>query len=279
MGSGGYSPLALAYLVEISFILNIAYHELKSYKLSSKVEKKIQGYFGGLGLAGLAEEVQKLDFLVGTEKDLKEYLHVKEALMKFGDGEGDGWRGNRRNTQKWFKRWFRRRSPKQQPPEERRHDKTLHCKYGGCRNQTLCFALRWYYKLLRGSKDKLIVECCLVVLVVMLLGLTICEATNFHEDCLYYYYPEYYPQIWKYIWLSLFVVIAFTIVVATAAMYLGRQLRRFVLGHDHDPDDAESWESNPGNSERGRVDMLGRDFNRLLTQLSNNAIDNINVRQ
>jgi len=38
--AAGATPLSLAYLIEISFVLNLAYHELNTFRLRSRIRKK-----------------------------------------------------------------------------------------------------------------------------------------------------------------------------------------------------------------------------------------------
>ena len=75
------SHMSLAYLIEISFILNLAYHELRSFKLRNDINKRIIHIR-----------------TIFPDDPLFEDIVQYRALTEFAKGEGDGWKAFKREN-------------------------------------------------------------------------------------------------------------------------------------------------------------------------------------
>lgn len=72
--SGSAPYMSLAYSIEISFILNLTYHELKSFQLRDEIKRKTDPI-----LTLYSSEVSE------------EFVNCKN-LVDFAEGKGDGWK-------------------------------------------------------------------------------------------------------------------------------------------------------------------------------------------
>lgn len=256
----GYEPLSLAYLIEISFIVNIAYHELKSYKLLDEIKgdgEKYLKYF----LEFKTEELNGAT-IHGEENQIIEYRRSLQQLIDFVRGDGEGWEGNRRKSeQETANSRVNRR-------DHRTCDGKSHAdsKWGGRRNKLLCFLLRVFYKSLLTGWDRRITEIILVGLVVTLSTLTVLGTLNLH-----FVYPNQWMWAtcqWETCWYILFTGIFLTIVFPASWMILGRHCRRFVLGRDRE----EKTETSEKNCS-GRLYKLGEDFTAKYKKFSVKVMD------
>lgn len=87
MANGG-EPLGLAYLVEIAFVLNLAYHELESYTLGHQVRGSIRSYLSRF-------QGMEMGTLTGSMQEMVNLNTCYQELCAFGEGKGSGWGGNR----------------------------------------------------------------------------------------------------------------------------------------------------------------------------------------
>ena len=79
--SGSSSHMSLAYLIEISFLLNLTYHELKSFKLRNDINEKINSI---------------TTFF--DDDPLFQHIVPYKNLTEFARGEGEGWKAHKRGN-------------------------------------------------------------------------------------------------------------------------------------------------------------------------------------
>lgn len=230
----------LAYLIEISFVLNLAYLELKSFKIAHSIKNKIKEYTARY--AGMRDVEVK-----GTLGDQSVLHATYTALIDFHKGTGCGWAGNRRKDE-------RRKNNHHYSHNQRRHlgerrQKT--CKrFGNIR----CRMLRLYYKwLLCNCLDRTIAKLLLGSIVLILITITWIEADHKQQVVSTFLASTLFQAGWDGIfWTLLFPIVVIATMYPAFMMYLSRNLVHFVLGSRE-----EDYEKN---EECGRLNQLGKDF-------------------
>lgn len=238
----GSQPLSLAYLAEISFVINLAYHELDSYKLRYQIGHTIN--------LRVAPFVAKSFKGKGSFFALDLY-NAYDSLMQFSKGRGDGWKGDRRSKE--LRRTHNEVVRVERRKLEKRRVRTLNG-WGGCRQTVCCWMLQGFYKwVLRRGIDRRIAELSMLGVVLILLFLTLAQEKG--------WYANHLIGIWPHLWLSLYLALAFTVVIPPFFMVLGRECRKFCLGWLREHRSSEPDISSPDYlHQRGRLYMLVRDF-------------------
>lgn len=238
----------LAYLIEISFVLNLAYLELKSFKIAHSIKNKIEVYAwpyakcGNVVVKGMFSEQQ---VLYATHK----------ALMDFHKGVGDGWVGERRKNKIHQNQQNERRILL-----EERRQKTCH-KFGNIH----CYILRLYYKwLLCNCLDRKIAKTLLASVVLILIAITWIEADHKQQAVSVFLVANFWIEWNAVFWLLLFPTVVVATIYPAVMMFLSRNLIHFVIGSRE-----EDYERN---EECGRLSQLGKDFLLNFEKLSVDSI-------
>jgi len=229
--------IKLAYLIEVSIVLNLAYHELKSFKFFADISNKIKSIVPDY------EGMQNTEVL-GFVGDHGRLADSYRALMEFGSGKGNGWCADRRDDEADRRSDYVPTGSNRRLNNNRRMGGKVSLKY-----RLECFCLRKFYRhLLRKNRDRRITERLLAIDVIILTGITIT--------------PSDYCLTWPFgnLWNLLFLVILATTLIPVLFMILGRKCRRFILG----------WtEEDLSKGDINKLASRGR-----LTQLSNQFLDN-----
>lgn len=224
----------LAYLIEISLVLNLAYLELKSFNIAHSIKNKIKEYTERY--AGMQDAVVK-----GTLSEQQALHATHTALMDFHKGVGDGWVGERRKNN----------IPQNQQNGQRIKERRQKACYK-FRNAH-CFFLRLYYKwLLPDCLDRTIAKIFLVSVVLILIAITWIEADHKQQTvsaCLVTVLGIDWNAVF---WSLLFPTVVVATIYPAIMMFLSRNLVHFVTGSRE-----EDYEKN---AECGRLHQLGRGF-------------------
>ena len=257
----------LAYLIEISFVLNLAYLGLKSFKIAHG----IQGAIDKNTVEGYVKEKDKLGGM-HTHADHVALHTAYKVLIDFREGDGAGWKSNRRKSERRENRNRQHQQNERRQLQDRRHKNCTEF----CRIH--CWLLRLFYKLLRNSWDRRIAKFLLMSVVLILIAITFIEADHKQQavsDFLLSRLPilSHLPIRWRDVfWGLLFPTVVFATFCPMFMMFLSRGLVQFVLGTKEAVEDAEDIEKAFAEAKLGRGDRCGR-----LAQLSKDFWSNFQL--
>ena len=241
----------LAYLIEISFVLNLAYLELKSFKIVHGIKKKIEE------ITNRYEGLRELTTSGQTHDDHIALHTAYEALVNFDKGKGEGWESDRRKRKRRGDRGQQYQQQEQRHLSDRREKNCPKLKF----SKIWCPILRLFYKwLLRKNLDRLITKVCLIFVVSILIAITIIEASN-KQQALSCFLLSQISIEWNHVfWFFCFPVVLFSTFWPATMMLFSRNLVHFFLGTKEEEDFEKAFDKFGENEKCGRFNQLKGDF-------------------